>query len=120
MGSGPLMLINSTIANNSASSSGGGLAIQNGVLQNFPVTLRASSVDNNFLGPTPSSPPSDITGKVDPSSSFNVIGPGGSGGLKNGVNHNIVIAARHLGRVRARPRGTSGSAFSSFPRAARG
>jgi hypothetical protein len=100
---GPTMLINSTVAGNSASSGGGGLAIQKGVVQNFKVTLHRSIVANNSLGASPSGPASDIAGTVDPASSFNIIGPGGSGGLVNGVNHNIVIAARHRGRAGASP-----------------
>jgi CSLREA domain-containing protein len=42
--------------------------------------------------------PSDIAGDVDPSSSFNLIGTGGSGGLSNGVNGNQVgVADARLG-----------------------
>jgi hypothetical protein len=57
------------------------------------VTLHESIVASNFLGAAPSSAPSDITGMVDLARSFNVIRPGGSGGLVDGVHHNIVIAA---------------------------
>jgi hypothetical protein len=99
-----LTLMNSTIAGNAASMTGGGLAVENGALPGGPVRLRDSVVANNTLGAAPSSPPNQIAGKVDPASSFNIIGPGGSGGLKNGVNHNtvIVIAPLHRGRLGAR------------------
>jgi hypothetical protein len=69
---------------------GGGLLVSGGMCQ-----LNNSIVAGNFSGTTPS----DISGgTVAPASSYNVIGPGGSGGLINGVNHNQVgIADARLG-----------------------
>jgi hypothetical protein len=46
-------------------------------------------VAGNFFG-SPGGTPSDIVGTLDPNSSYNLIGTGGSGGLTDGVNHNLV------------------------------
>jgi hypothetical protein len=46
-------------------------------------------VAGNFLD-TAGGAASDIVATLDPSSSYNLIGTGGSGGLSNGVNHNQV------------------------------
>jgi hypothetical protein len=66
---------------------GGGLDAAGGTL-----LLRNSIVAGNFLvdnfGNVQSA--SDITGTVSSSSSYNLIGTGGSGGLANGTNHNQV------------------------------
>jgi predicted outer membrane repeat protein len=70
--------------NNSAS--GGGLAVAAG-----DVLLRNSIVAGN-LNDT-STAASDIAGTLDASSSYNLIGTGGSGGLSDGVNHNHVGVA---------------------------
>jgi hypothetical protein len=61
---------------------GGGIAVDGGTL-----TLNHSSVAGNFTLGTPS----DISGQIDPASANNLIGTGGSGGLVNGVNGNIVL-----------------------------
>jgi hypothetical protein len=50
--------------------------------------LDNSIVAGNFL--YMGGPASDIGGTVDPGSSYNLIGTGGSGGLSDGVNHNLV------------------------------
>src|SRR5205807_1796465 len=44
----------------------------------------------NFGGAAPGSTAADITGTLDSSSGYNLIGTGGSGGLVNGVNGNQV------------------------------
>jgi parallel beta-helix repeat protein/predicted outer membrane repeat protein len=81
-GAGTATLTSLTISRNN-SGSGGGLAIAAGT-----VLLRNSIVagNQNDLG----SSASDVAGTLSASSSYNLIGTGGSGGLTNGVNHNLV------------------------------
>jgi hypothetical protein len=89
---------NATIFGNSppGSSSVGGVintSISGGAAT---LLLRNSIVAGNFHNSGASA--SDISGTVDPTSSFNLIGTGGSGGLTNGVNNNQVgIANPKLG-----------------------
>jgi hypothetical protein len=65
-------------------------ALQGGAVFGGPGTLlRNCIVAGNFLGRV-GGPASDIGSTVDPSSSFNLIGTGSSGGLTAGVNHNLV------------------------------
>jgi predicted outer membrane repeat protein len=97
---GYLTVVNSTIAYNiawlqSPSQGGGGLSSLGSsvapVLDNTIVAL-------NTLGPPSSAMPSDILGAVDPSSAYNLIGTGGSGGLTASVNGNLVgVASPGLG-----------------------
>ena len=75
-GSGWINVTNSTVSGNSASSSGGGLDNISGT-----VTLSNTIIASQTLG-------GDIAGGV--SGSNNLIGTGGSGGLVNGMNGNIV------------------------------
>jgi hypothetical protein len=68
-------------------SGGGGVEIEGGSAR---LTLNHSRVDGNLAFDTAS----DIevrTGQVDPASANNLIGPGGSGGLVNGVNGNVLL-----------------------------
>jgi CSLREA domain-containing protein len=89
-----LTLVNSTIANNRSdadntnSEGGGGIDNDFGTL-----VLKNTIVAGNFRGSSPSTMPADIEGTVDSSSSFNLVGTGGSGGLVNGVNSNQVGVA---------------------------
>ncbi|MFO0940973.1 MAG: PKD domain-containing protein [Pirellulales bacterium] len=89
--SGPVTITNSTIVGNRAAS-GGGIYNENGT-----VTLNNSIVGGNTL--LNLTTPNDIAGSnvsgvyVSPSSSHNLLGTGGSGGLTNGVNGNIVVAS---------------------------
>src|SRR5205823_4101058 len=110
-GSAKLIAINSTFVNNTAGSRGGAFKIQGassrltnttitgnrvtqgsgglfggGLYDDSPVLLQNTIVAGNFRGPTPGTTSNDIYGSVDASSSFNVIGTGGSGGLANGIN----------------------------------
>ena len=63
-------------------------------------TLANTVVAGNFQGPLPSTTADDIAGNVDPSSSFNLIGVGGSGGLIQNINSNQVgIADPGLGTL---------------------
>ena len=87
---GALTMTNSTVSGNV--SYGGGSGISNG----GTVTLRNTIVTGNSRSAyTLGDPqgPSDINGPVDSSSSFNLIGVGGSGGLINGTNNNQVGVA---------------------------
>jgi hypothetical protein len=90
---GHLQLVNSTITNNrsdfndSGAEAGGGIANQFGT-----VTLANTIVAANFRGSSGSTA-DDISGDVDSSSSFNLIGMGGAGGLTNGSNGNQVGVA---------------------------
>jgi hypothetical protein len=84
---GTLLLTNTTLSGNTAGYAGGVDNYGSGV-----TTLQNSIVGGNTLlsdGTTPS----DLGGaNVAASSSHNLIGPGGSGGLANGVNGNIIVA----------------------------
>lgn len=84
-GLGNTIAINLTVTGNRANV-GGGVARDAG-----PVLLKNSVVAGNFYlgGPVAS----DIFGAVDASSSYNLIGTGGNGGLINGVNNNQVDVA---------------------------
>ncbi|HYW72478.1 MAG TPA: choice-of-anchor Q domain-containing protein [Pyrinomonadaceae bacterium] len=84
---GSATLTNVTITNNRGVAQGGG-----GIAQVTPglVILRNTIVAGNFRGAAPDTTPSDVGVFVDPSSSFNLIGSGGAGGLTNGVNNNLV------------------------------
>jgi hypothetical protein len=77
-----------TVTANVGASLSGGVEIDSGTL-----LLHNTIVAGNFQG-SAGGPASDINNlfgsMVDPSSSFNLIGTGGSGGLTNGVNHNLV------------------------------
>jgi predicted outer membrane repeat protein len=79
-------ITNSTISGNSANGSGGGIYTTGSgtVTAKLSNTIVAGNTKSN--GTTPD----DIGGTVDPTSSFNLIGTGGSGGLTNGVNNNQV------------------------------
>ncbi len=90
---GGTTLTNVTITNNRSGNFAGGLYGDSGTL-----TLRNSIIAGNFSGASPSTTADDISGMVDPTSSFNLIGTGGSGGLANGVNNNQVgVADPRLG-----------------------
>lgn len=92
-----LTLINCTIAGNSDSAKGrgGGIHVQT------TLTLRNTIVAGNFKVDKDNQPDDIglVGGTVDASSSYNLIGTGGSGGLKNGVNHNLVGFAPFLGAL---------------------
>ena len=80
--SGTANLTDCTISGNTASVKGGGL------YDTGTVTLENTIVAGNTGGGDSAS---DIYGTIAGSSSYNLIGIGGSGGLTNGVNHNIVL-----------------------------
>ena len=65
-----------------------------GIENDGSLLLRNSIVGGNGLmidADPADATPRDISGDVDPASSHNLIGPGGSGGLADGVNGNIVV-----------------------------
>ncbi|MHB1560624.1 MAG: beta strand repeat-containing protein, partial [Isosphaeraceae bacterium] len=84
---GTATLTGVTVSGNSAKYGGG--------LENFGGT--ATLTDAIVAGNGNGGGGGDIGGKnVDPSSSYNLIGTGGSGGLSNGVNHNIVLTGSQV------------------------
>ena len=83
---GSTTLTNVTVTNNRGGNlGGGGLYRDSGT-----VTLRNTVVAANYRGASPSTTADDIFGAMDPVSSFNLIGTGGSGGLTNGINNNQI------------------------------
>jgi hypothetical protein len=88
-GYGALTLTNSTICNNRAApGNGAGLSMSTGDM----AILRNTIIAGNFQGNTTTA--SDVLGALDPTQSrSNLLGAGGSGGLVNGVNGNIVGVA---------------------------
>ncbi len=82
-----LDLVNSTVAYNKGNESGG-LHLSLGGTATLHNTIVAEN--KNLAGNTDSNL---SYGNVDSSSSYNLIGPGGSGGLTNGTNGNIVFSS---------------------------
>jgi predicted outer membrane repeat protein len=76
--------LTSVTVTSNVSTGQGGAVFNSGTLR-----LDNSIVAANFLGMT-GGPASDVMGVLDGSSSFNLIGTGGSGGLSGGVNGNQV------------------------------
>jgi hypothetical protein len=70
----------------SSTSEGGGVDVDGGSLR-----LNHSSVAGNFAFTDASDVSVQNNGQVDPASANNLIGAGGSGGLVNGVNGNVVL-----------------------------
>jgi hypothetical protein len=66
---------------------GGGLSVGDGDTAPNSVILANTIVALNTAG---GGAASDISGTVDPQSSYNLIGTGGSGGLANGISGNLV------------------------------
>ena len=107
-GIGVTSIANSTIFGNSASGSGGALYGLN------LVTLSGDIVAGNINNSGSAATPDDIssTSSVNPSSSDNLIGTGGSGGLVNGASGNQVGVA--LVDVGLAPLGDYGGATQTF------
>ena len=82
---GTLTIIDSTITNNRADNDNNGSGAGGGILRGgtSTVILRSTIVAGNFNDASPSTTPDDIFGTMDASSSFNLIGNGGSGGLQD-------------------------------------
>ncbi len=87
----PLTVVNSTIADNDVNvgSPGGGLFVD----ENCTAILNNTIVAQNTNGTGADPPPDDIGGPGTVSGSFNLIGTGGSAGLANGTNGNQVGVA---------------------------
>jgi hypothetical protein len=83
--SGTAILTSLTVSLNSADT-GGGLDVAGGM-----VLLRNCIVAGNYT--VDATGASDVAGAVDRTSTYNLIGIGGSGGLLDGVNHNLVGVA---------------------------
>jgi fibronectin-binding autotransporter adhesin len=121
---GNLNLTNSTVAQESAGVDGGGLYNFDGTLTTLNVTIAENNVSAGGFGGgidvvggtvilyntivsantvgTGGNAASDIAGMVSTTLSvYNLIGSGGSGGLVNNVNHNLVGANADLGPLAA-------------------
>jgi hypothetical protein len=124
-----LAISNSTVADNSADDEGGGIftedfltAVNTTIADNFvPQALAVqvaavaatgvgaglyvesgtATLDNTIVAlNTHGSAPDDVDGTLSSTSSFNLIGLGGGGGLTNGVNGNLVgVASPGLGTL---------------------
>ena len=119
IGGGKAVIINTTISGNTSNGLGGGINMVDGGLGDFvginltitgnrsdsgggvyresgPMKFKNSIIagNTNFNGTSAN----DLATTIDASSSFNLIGTGGSGNLTNGVNNNIVgVADPRLG-----------------------
>jgi CSLREA domain-containing protein len=80
--SGTLTISNSTITDNRADNDNNGSGVGGGIFRSTgTVILRSTIIARNYNDASPSTTPDDIAGTMDASSSFNLIGMGGSGGL---------------------------------------
>ena len=87
--SGPTTLTNVTLTNNRADSDANGSGNGGGLLRfGGTVKLQNTIVAGNFRQAGTAA--SDVSGTLDSTSSYNLIGTGGSGGLTNGTNNNQV------------------------------
>ena len=84
---------NKADSDNNSLGDGGGIRVQAGT-----VTLKNTIVAGNFNEDGVTDAADDISGTIDPASSFNLIGTGGAGGLTNGVNNNQVGVAISITR----------------------
>lgn len=93
---GTLRLISATITNNRADADSSGEGKGGGLYFDIPPLLQNSIIADNYRGASTANE-DNIQGfpglDVDPASSFNLIGPGGSGGLSDGTNNNRVDVA---------------------------
>ncbi len=98
--SGTLTVTNSTIADNNIGSEnsglefygGGGLGVSGGTVA-LENTIVALNTEGTGSGTTPNDISLSSGGTVSPTSAYNLIGTGGSGGLVNGTNGNQVGVA---------------------------
>jgi predicted outer membrane repeat protein len=84
-----LYLTNDTFTGNRVTFGNGG-NFGGGIYNLSPIFVQNTIIAGNFQGTAPGTTPNDVYGDLDPSSSYNLIGKGGSGGLVNGANHNQV------------------------------
>jgi predicted outer membrane repeat protein len=87
-------LTNVTFTGNRAINSGSGGHYGGGLWSYTACTLQNCIIAGNFAGS--GTTPNDIDTNVNAASSYNLIGTGGSGGLVNGVNHNMVGVANPM------------------------
>jgi hypothetical protein len=78
-------LTNCTVSGNSAGRDSGGLRIYNGAISLTNTIVAGNSAGYDGF--------QELSGSVNSNSSYNLIGPGWSGGLMDGVNHNQVGVA---------------------------
>jgi hypothetical protein len=90
VGGGTLKMFNSTVADNVANFGGGIFVKAGSVSRPISVTLESTIVARNTNSTAAGAPANDISGSGAVAGSYNLIGPGGSGGLKDGINHNQV------------------------------
>jgi uncharacterized repeat protein (TIGR01451 family) len=92
---GDLTITNGTISGNAGYGGGGGIyevdAVGSGVDATLYNTIVAGNTSNSGLG--------DITGTLDPASSYNLIGTGGYGGLSNSNGNMVDVANTGLGTL---------------------
>jgi hypothetical protein len=87
-------MTNTTVFGNSTGSGTGNVGGVNNIINSCVGCVATTQLRNSIVaGNTVSGSPSDIAGAVDSSSSFNLIGTGGAGGLVNGTNGNQVGVA---------------------------
>jgi hypothetical protein len=84
---------NLTIVNNRSDSDNSGGEQGGGIYPQGAHTINNSIIAGNFRGSGLSATADDVAGSLNPVSSFNLIGTGGSGGLLDGVNNNQVGVA---------------------------
>ena len=90
--SGVTTLIACTISGNTATQYGGGIYAGGSELNQM--TLDDTIVAGNISTKSGNAEPDDIAiGRIDVSGACNLIGPGGSGGLVDGDNGNIILAS---------------------------
>jgi len=94
-GNPSLFVTNSTVYGNNSDGSSGIGGISNNQTSCTSACIRTIKLKNTIVAGNLKSGSSanDISGPIDLSSSFNLIGTGGSGGLSNGVNNNQVGVA---------------------------
>ncbi|HEY0322463.1 MAG TPA: Calx-beta domain-containing protein, partial [Pyrinomonadaceae bacterium] len=88
---GTATLTNVTLTNNHSDSDNNGSGSGGGIRASTGITLRNTIVAGNYKG-SATSTADDIALTVDPSSSFNLIGTGGSGGLNNSNGNQVNVA----------------------------
>jgi parallel beta-helix repeat protein len=89
------VLTNVTLTNNrcrTSGSVGSGGGLWAGLTSSTPLLLNNTIVAGNFTGSSGAAA-DDLNGTIDGASAYNLIGTGGSGGLQNGLNGNLVGVA---------------------------